>query len=186
MGFGAILIIAVGLGMDALSVAVGIGGARRERTWGPTLRLALSFGLFQFFMPVAGWLAGRTVADVIAGYDHWIAFALLAYVGGRMIRESFRGGDAAPPADPTQGWTLLMLSVATSIDALAVGLSFAFLKTPILFPSAVIGVVCFLMTVAGMRFGERLGRLVGRRMEMVGGLVLIGIGLKILFEHLAG
>ncbi len=185
MGLGAILIIAVGLGMDALSVAVGIGGARRERSWGPTLRLAAGFGLFQFFMPVAGWLAGRTVAGVIAAYDHWIAFLLLAYVGGRMIRGSFRDAESKPLSDPTRGWTLLMLSVATSIDALAVGLSLAFLGTPILYPSAVIGAVCFGMTVAGMRFGERLGRLVGRRMEAVGGLVLIGIGLKILVEHLA-
>jgi putative Mn2+ efflux pump MntP len=184
LGFFSILIIAVGLGMDAISVAMSIGAARRDRSWGPTFRLAFHFGLFQFLMPIAGWLAGRTVADFIAGYDHWIAFILLAYIGGNMIRESFKHEEAAPLADPTRGWNLVMLSIATSIDALAVGLSFAFLKTPILFSSAVIGIVCFGMTVVGMRFGERLGRFLGRRVEMIGGLVLIGIGVKILCDHL--
>jgi putative Mn2+ efflux pump MntP len=186
LSFYSIFVIAVGLGMDALSVAIGIGAAARKISAGPVLRLSLSFGLFQFFMPLLGWTAGRTVADLIAGYDHWVAFLLLAGVGGKMIWESFHEKDGAELAnDPTTGMTLLLLSVATSIDALAVGLSLAFLNIPILAASAVIGVVCFLMTVSGMVFGRKLGRLLGRRAELIGGLVLIGIGIKILAEHLS-
>ena len=186
MNLFSILIIAIGLGMDALSVAIGIGATARKLSPGPVLRLSLSFGLFQFFMPLIGWMAGRTVADHITRYDHWVAFALLAFVGGKMIRDSFREKDEKVHAnDPTKGMTLLILSVATSIDALAVGLSFSFLKTPILSASVIIGVVSFLMTAAGMVFGRKLGELVGKRAELLGGVVLIGIGLKILMEHMA-
>ena len=186
MNLFSILIIAIGLGMDALSVAIGIGAMTRRLAPGPVLRLSLSFGLFQFFMPLIGWTAGRTVADHIARYDHWLAFALLAFVGGKMIRDSFREKDEKVHAnDPTKGMTLLILSVATSIDALAVGLSFSFLKTPILSASVIIGVVSFLMTAAGMVFGRKLGELVGKRAGLLGGVVLIGIGLKILMEHMA-
>ena len=186
MNLFSILIIAIGLGMDALSVAIGIGATARKLSPGPVLRLSLSFGLFQFFMPLIGWTAGRTVADHIARYDHWVAFLLLAFVGGKMIRDSFREKDEKVHAnDPTKGMTLLILSVATSIDALAVGLSFAFLKIPILEAGVIIGVVCFLMTAAGMVFGRKLGEFVGKWAELLGGVVLIGIGLKILMEHMA-
>ncbi|MDO9558427.1 MAG: manganese efflux pump MntP family protein [Syntrophales bacterium] len=185
MDFLSIFIIAVGLGMDALSVAVGIGAAARTLTPGAVLRLAGSFGLFQFAMPLAGWLAGRAVADHISRYDHWVAFLLLALVGGKMIWESFRHEkERAHAGDPTRGMTLLVLSVATSIDALAVGLSLAFLKAPIVHASIVIGIVCFLMTAAGMVFGRKLGELFGKKAELVGGLVLLGIGIKILWDHL--
>lgn len=185
MSFWSVLLIAVALGMDAFSVAIGIGAASRRISPAPVLRLAASFGLFQFFMPVAGWLGGMTIAAYIDSFDHWLAFALLLYVGGKMIHESFRGKDAEELAnDPTRGLTLLMLSVATSIDALAVGLSLALLKTPILYPSVIIGIVAFLMTAAGMIFGEKLGRMFGKRVEVVGGLILVGIGIKILWDHL--
>lgn len=171
--------------MDALSVAVGIGAAARTLAPGAVLRLAGSFGLFQFAMPLAGWLAGRTVAGYIGRYDHWVAFLLLAVAGGKMIWESFRHETKrAPSNDPTRGMTLLVLSVATSIDALAVGLSLAFLRAPIVHASIVIGIVCFLMTVAGMVFGRKLGEFFGRKAELVGGLVLLGIGTKILWDHL--
>jgi len=186
LNFYSIFIIAIGLGMDALSVAIGVGAAGRRISPGPVLRMSLSFGLFQFFMPLIGWAAGRTVADLIARYDHWVAFLLLAGVGGKMIWESFHEKDGAAAAnDPTKGITLLLLSVATSIDALAVGLSLAFLNIPILGASALIGVVCFLMTASGMVFGRRLGSFLGRRAELIGGIVLIGIGIKILMEHLS-
>ena len=185
MDFLSIFIIAVGLGMDALSVAVGIGAAARTLTPGPVLRLAGSFGLFQFAMPLAGWLAGRTVADTIGRYDHWVAFLLLSLVGGKMIWDSFRPEkEHSHASDPTRGMTLLLLSVATSIDAFAVGLSFAFLKAPIVHASVVIGMVCFLMTAAGMVFGRKLGDLFGKKAELAGGLVLLGIGIKILWDHL--
>ena len=186
MNFFSILVIAVGLGMDALSVAIGVGAAARKTSPWPVLRMSLSFGLFQFFMPLIGWAAGRTVADLIARYDHWVAFLLLAGVGGKMIWESFHEKDGSIPSnDPTKGMNLLLLSVATSIDALAVGLSLAFLNIPILGASALIGVVCFLMTASGMVFGRKLGGILGRRAELIGGLVLIGIGIKILTEHLS-
>ena len=181
-----ILLISVALGMDAFSVALGIGAARHRVSLRAILRLSASFGLFQFFMPIAGWLGGMTIAAYIDSYDHWIAFAVLLYVGGKMIHQSFRGEEApAPGQDPTRGITLIMLSVATSIDALAVGLSMAVMKTPILCPSAVIGIVAFVMTAVGMLFGERLGKMFGRRVEALGGLILIGIGLKILWDGLA-
>jgi len=185
LDFLSILMIAVALGMDALSVAVGIGAAARTLTPGAVLRLAGSFGFFQFAMPLAGWLAGRTVADAISRYGHWVAFLLLLLVGGKMIWESFRPETKRAHAnDPTRGMTLLFLSVATSIDALAVGLSFAFLKASIVQASVIIGGVCFLMTAAGMVFGRKLGELFGRKAELVGGLVLLGIGIKILWDHM--
>jgi putative Mn2+ efflux pump MntP len=185
LDFLSIFIIAVGLGMDALSVAIGIGAAARTLTPGPVLRLAACFGLFQFAMPLAGWLAGRTVADHISRYDHWVAFLLLSFVGGKMIWDSLRHEKECTHADdPTRGMTLLVLSVATSIDAFAVGLSFAFLKAPIVHAGVVIGIVCFLMTAAGMVFGRKLGELFGRKAELAGGLVLLGIGIKILWDHL--
>lgn len=186
MTFTAIFIIAVGLGMDAFSVAVGIGASERKLTYGPVLRLSFAFGFFQFIMPVAGWLAGMTVANLIANFDHWIAFVLLAFVGGKMIWESFHGDGQNSGVDPTTGLTLLMLAVATSIDALAVGLSFAFLKMTIFHASVIIGVVAFFMTAIGMIFGKNLGKLFGKRAELLGGLVLLAIGAKIMFDHMAG
>ena len=135
-------------------------------------------------MPIVGWFAGMTVAPVIEGYDHWVAFGLLTFVGGRMIIESFHQDEKTHETDPTKGLTLMILSVATSIDALAVGLSFAFLNIPILYPSLIIGVVAFIMTMVGMKFGEKLGVVMGKKVERIGGLILIGIGVKILMEHL--
>lgn len=185
MNFISILIIAIGLGMDAFSVAIGVGATVRALSFMPVFRLSFYFGLFQVLMPIAGWFAGMTVANIIAGYDHWIAFGLLAFVGGKMIKESFSKEEKIHASDPTKGVTLIILSVATSIDALAVGLSFAFLKIPILYPSIIIGIVAFVMTAIGMFFGERLGKVVGKRVEIVGGVILIGIGVKILIDHMA-
>lgn len=183
MGIVSILIIAVALGIDAFSVAAGIGAGKNQLARRSIFRLSFCFGLFQFMMPVIGWAAGRTVADYIAGYDHWMAFTLLAIVGLKMIKESFGSEQERADSDPTAGWTLIILSIATSIDALAVGLSFAFLKVDVLFASIVIGIICFFMTAVGIFFGRQLGRLFGKRAEIVGGFVLIGIGLKILVEH---
>ena len=179
-----IFLLAVGLGLDAFSVAIAIGAANAKKSWAPVLRLSLAFGLFQFFMPLAGWLAGSTVVDRIQAFDHWIAFALLVLVGGKMIREGFEKEKDEEKADQTLGWPLFLLSIATSIDALAVGFSFSLLKTPILFPAAIIGMVCFVMTAVGMVFGKGLARIFGRKVEIVGGLVLIAIGVKILIEHM--
>jgi manganese efflux pump family protein len=179
-----VLLIAIGLGIDAFSVAIGIGAANSKKSWAPILRLSLAFGLFQFVMPLIGWLAGLTVVEIIAAFDHWIAFALLVLIGGKMIWEGFGKESDVQKADQTRGWPLLLLSIATSIDALAVGFSFSVLKTPVLLPSVIIGMVCFLMTAVGMIFGKGLARIFGRKVEILGGLVLIGIGVKILMEHI--
>ena len=186
MGFPVVLGIALGLAMDAFAVALGLGCSRRGLSRSQSFRLALHFGLFQFFMPLVGWAAGKGIESCIKAFDHWVALGLLAFVGGKMIVESFRSRaeDGRPSVDPSRGARLLLLSVATSIDALAVGLSLAVLESGILYPAAVIGVVAFLMTLAGAAAGPRLGRIVGRRAELAGGLILILIGLKILADHL--
>ena len=183
MSFFSILIIAIGLGMDAFAVAIGAGIALKSRSQAPVFRLSSSFGFFQFIMPVIGWSAGLTISTFIQDYDHWLAFILLAGIGGKMIYDALRDAKEISHSDPTRGLSLLMLSIATSIDALAVGLSLAFLKVAILYPSVVIGAVAFAMTWIGMAFGERLGRVFGKKVEIAGGLILLGIGVKILLEH---
>jgi putative Mn2+ efflux pump MntP len=175
--------VAVGLGVDGFSVAISIGAANDKKSWAPVLRLAVAFGIFQFVMPIVGWLAGLTVVEIIASFDHWIAFALLALVGGKMIWEGFEKESDEEKADQTRGWPLLLLSIATSIDALAVGFSFSVLKNPILFPAVIIGIVCFVMTTVGMIFGKVLAKIFGKKVEIFGGLVLIAIGVKILIDH---
>ena len=181
-----ILALAVGLALDAFAVSLAAGAAGHAAGPRPAFRLAFHFGLFQFMMPVLGWYAGSLVAARIAAADHWVAFALLLWVGVRMIR-SGRDPDPAPVrADMSRGWTLVGLSVATSIDALAVGLSLAMLGVAIWYPSAVIGVVTCVLSLVGLRLGGRLGARFGQRAELVGGGVLILIGLRILVVHLAG
>jgi manganese efflux pump family protein len=137
-------------------------------------------------MPVIGWAAGETLVRHIEKVDHWVAFALLLGVGGKMIYESLKpeAGPESNRPDPTRGVSLLVLSVATSLDSLAVGLSLGALRVAIFFPAVVIGVVAFAMTVLGMKIGPALGRLIGRRAELLGGVVLILIGIKILVDHL--
>lgn len=185
MSYAEILLIALGLAMDAFAVAIAAGASRRAAGPRAAFRLAFHFGLFQFLMPVLGWLAGQVVAGRIAAFDHWIAFGLLATIGARMIRSGLSSGSDGEAPDPSRGLSLLMLSVATSIDALAVGLSLAVIGIRIWMPSAVIGVVAAILTLLGLRLGHRMGLLFGRRMETIGGLILIGIGLKILIEHQA-
>jgi putative Mn2+ efflux pump MntP len=180
-----VFIIAVGLGVDAFSVAIGIGAANVKKSWSPVLRLASAFGAFQFIMPIIGWLAGLTIVNIIAGYAYCVAFALLVYVGSKMIWEAFQKEKDEEKVDKTTGMPLLLLSIATSIDALAVGFSFSLLKTPIILPAIIIGVVCFAMTVIGMYFGKGLAKLFGKKVEIFGGVVLIAIGVKILIDHLS-
>ena len=150
------------------------------------LRAALSFGIFQAVMPVLGWLAGRLFVNFISSFDHWLAFGLLGFVGCKMVWESFHPEKEEKTIDITKGWLLLTLSVATSLDALAVGLSFAFLKVNILTASLTIGVTCFLVTIIGFLLGKKVGEIFGKRAELVGGIILIGIGLQILLTHLLG
>jgi putative Mn2+ efflux pump MntP len=149
------------------------------------LRLSLAFGMAQAVMPVLGWLAGRTVVDLISAYDHWVAFVLLAGVGGRMIWESFHSeAGRRENVDITRGLVLFTLAIATSIDSLAVGLSFAFLEVNIALASATIGLVACMVTAISFLVGMKLGSVIEKRAEIVGGAVLLAIGIRILLEHL--
>jgi manganese efflux pump family protein len=183
MSFAYLLLIALGLAMDAFAVSTACGVQIGVIRYGHVLRVSLAFGFFQFIMPVIGWLAGSTFAGWVQAVDHWVAFGLLAIIGGRMIWESFRDVEA-PTKDPTRGWNLLVLAIATSIDALAVGLGLAFLDVSIWFPAVVIGIVAAVLSAVGALFGCRLGRRFGVWAERAGGLVLIGIGIRILVQHL--
>ena len=183
MSFWYIIGTALGLAMDAFAVSVAAGVQLTTLRLGQVARLALAFGLFQFLMAVLGWLAGRGLSRWLEAVDHWVAFGLLVFIGGKMIWESFGRGDEARK-DPTRGWTLLILAIATSIDALAVGLSFAFLDVSIWMPSIVIGLVALVLSAVGAAFGSHLGRRFGVWAERAGGLVLIGIGIKIVVDHI--
>ncbi len=187
MHFWTILFIALGLSMDALAVAIASGISLGTVSGRQLFRLGFHFGLFQAGMPVLGWFAGRTFAGYMTAFDHWIAFLLLAYVGGKAIYQARQPVDSdIPKGDPTRGASLVMLSTATSIDAFAVGLSFALLEVTIWYPCLIIGLVTGAVTTFGMIMGSRLGMRFGKRVEILGGIVLIGIGLKILIEHLTG
>jgi putative Mn2+ efflux pump MntP len=170
--------------MDAFAVAAATGVVLGTVTWRQTFRLSFHFGLFQFLMPVVGWLAGREVVRWIGGVDHWVAFGLLAFVGGKMVYEAMWGAEEEVERDPTRGASLVILSVATSIDALAVGLTLGLLGVGVFAPAVVIGVVALLLTAAGLHLGRRLGGRFGRRMEVAGGVVLVLIGARILYTHL--
>jgi len=186
MGTWEILLIALGLAMDCFAVSLGIGTNGIKKTARMVLRLAFHFGLFQGGMTFIGWLAGRQVADLISRFDHWVAFLLLLWVGGRMVIGSFKQEKKCQKSDPTRGGTLVMLSIATSIDALAVGLSLALVDGSILVSSSIVGVTSFILSVAGYLLGDKLGCRFGKRMELLGGLLLIGIGIRVLLGHLLG
>lgn len=183
--FLSISLVAIGLSADCFAVALSGGISNRNHSWLQIFRVAFSFGLFQSLMPVLGWLAGRTVIDFIADYDHWVAFALLAVVSGRMLWEAFRSEDGqVKEADITRGFTLLTLSIATSIDALAVGLSFAFSKVNIALASSTIGAVAFVVTIIGFILGKKASKLIGKRAEVIGALILLAIAVRILLSHI--
>jgi len=179
--------LALALAMDAFAVALGAGLTLPRLTGRHLFRFSFHFGLFQAMMPVLGWLAGRELRDLIQSYDHWVAFVLLAIVGGRMCYGAWQEQtEEKAQQDPTRGWSLVILSVATSIDALAVGLTLAMLGSPIVVPALIIGLVCALLTLVGMYLGRKIGDHWGPRVEFGGGLVLLAIGLKILLEHTLG
>ena len=178
------ILIAVGLGMDTFAVGVGSGTVLQAPVKRSVLRLSFHFGLFQSLFFLAGYFAGTSVVEAIAAWDHYIALGLLLFVGVRMIWEGISPRDEeALRADPSRGWRLIILSVATSIDALAVGLSFGVLAREVLLPALVIGVVSCAMTLVGVFLGRRLKASFGGYAEILGGLILIGIGVKIFLEH---
>ncbi len=185
------ILTAVGLSMDAFAVSISGGICVPKLKFRHGLRAALFFGFFQFLMPLAGFAAGSSFRGLIGRFDHWIAFGLLGFVGFRMIREglAIRSENACDEEELRSRnildlGTLTLLAIATSIDALAVGLSYSILGQPILIPAVIIGVLTFAVCLAGCEFGKRLGTAFERWAEIAGGAVLIGIGLKILLEHL--
>jgi len=185
MGWVSLIAIAVAVAMDAFAVSIVAGLTLNPLTGRHVFRLAFHFGLFQALMPTIGWWVGVGIYQYIADYDHWVVLALLGFVGGRMCWEALAPGPAdAPRRDPTRGWELVMLSVATSVDAMAVGLSLAMVGWTIAGPALVIGLVAAGFTAVGMLLGRRIGDLWGRRVSVIGGLVLIAIGIKIVIDHL--
>ncbi|HDY90003.1 MAG TPA: manganese efflux pump [bacterium] len=181
-----IFAIAAGLAMDAFAVSVSTGiklgcSVKIHHTF----RLAFNFGFFQFIMTVLGWYSGYSVERIIKAYDHWIAMALLVFIGVKMIFDSFRNKEYTElECDPTKGINVLILSIATSIDAFAVGLSLGVLNLGIWYPSIIIGLVAAVFTIIGMKLGSRVGIKFSHRTEILGGIILIGIGIKIFVEHI--
>lgn len=185
MGWMELFLIAVGLSMDAFAVSVCKGLAMERCTWGKAGIVGLYFGGFQALMPLAGYLLGVQFKDVITSVDHWIAFILLGIIGGNMIREAREEGEACDASGASLDVrTMLALAVATSIDALAVGVTFAFLSVHIVPAVSFIGVTTFTISVFGVKIGNIFGTRYKAKAELAGGIILILMGLKILLEHL--
>jgi manganese efflux pump family protein len=176
--------IAIGLAMDATAVAIGTSMMLGNVSGRQIFRFAFHFGLFQAAMPILGWFAGRELADYIASWDHWVAFGLLSLIGGKAIFDVLVDSNEKEKkeTDPTRGGSLVLLSIATSIDALAVGLSMALLNITIWYPAAIIGITTAILTILGMILGSRVGQRFGKGVRILGGVILIGIGIKILLE----
>lgn len=183
MDYGMIFLIALSLAMDAFAVSISNGVSVRGFGRKDAVRQGLYFGVFQFLMPAVGWFLGSSIKEYIAAVDHWIAFLLLAAIGANMIRESIQGGDE-PKESRLTAKVLTLQAVATSIDALAVGISFALLDVNILSAGLVIGIVAFVLSFLGGILGKGLGSFLQAKASFAGGAVLILIGIKILAEHL--
>lgn len=179
-----IIAIAVGLAMDAFAVSIVSGAAYKQLKIKHALRIALFFGGFQAVMPLIGYLAGLSIKTYIISYDHWVAFGLLSAVGGKMIYESFKIKTAEENLNPSNILILLVLSLATSIDALAIGITLSFLRVSLATAVSIIGLVTFVLSYLGVFIGKRFGHFFENKIEAIGGLILIGLGLKILIEHL--
>jgi putative Mn2+ efflux pump MntP len=179
-----IFAVAVSLALDCFAVSLGIGCSLAPCDKRAVFRLSFHFGLFQGGMALLGWLVGNTILPYIEKIDHWIAFFLLAWIGIRMIREGLSKETEKLTGDPTRGGTLILLSIATSIDALGVGLSLSILQANIAVSSLMIGLVSLLFTIIGLKFGNRLSEKFGKRIEIFGGLILLTIGSRLLISHL--
>jgi putative Mn2+ efflux pump MntP len=179
-----LLLLSVGLAMDAFSVATVTGFGLGRIRIGDAARMSFSFGVAHVVMPVLGWFLGSTIVNLVSSYDHWVAFLLLLFVGGRMVKEGLYGDGEVDPSDMLGTVSLIMFTVAVSIDALAVGLSFRLEDLPILVPSLFMGAGTLLFTFVGLFVGNRTGKAFGKKAQIVGGLVLIGIGARIVFTHL--
>ncbi|WOF15736.1 manganese efflux pump [Methanoplanus sp. FWC-SCC4] len=188
MSFFSVLAIAIGLSMDSFAVSVSAGTAKtlnKSEKFKNSLKLGTTFGFFQAFMPVIGWITGVQFQSFVISYAHWIAFILLSAIGCKMIFEALSdNGEDSGITGTISLNMLILLGIATSIDALAVGFSFAFLNEAILIPAIIIGIVTFSMSFAGVYLGEKFGEIMGERAEIIGGIILIVIGVKILLENL--
>jgi len=186
MGTIDIIVIAVGLAMDAAAVSLAAAAGGFAKDGRAVFRLAFHFGLFQFIMPVIGWFLGVGFVSYLKPFDHWIAFGLLLFVGSRMVLAGMDASENPLKKDPSRGLTMVMLSIATSIDALAIGLSLAMMDVNIWYPSVMIGIITAGISLVAIGIGKRLGLLFGKRMEIFGGLILIFIGSRILFLEFFG
>jgi manganese efflux pump family protein len=183
MGYTYIFLIAVGLAMDTFAVSVASGATYKQLKVRHSLQMAGFFGGFQAIMPLIGALAGLSFKVYIEDYDHWVAFGLLAFIGGKMIYESFKIKDTQKDNNPSNLAVLLVLSIATSIDALATGITLTMISANIIIAAFIIGLVTFVLSLIGVLIGKKCGHIFENKIEIVGGLILIGIGVKILFEH---
>lgn len=183
MGTIELLLLSIGLGMDAFAVAVCKGISMKRMNWKKASIIGLYFGGFQALMPVLGYFLGSTFENVITNLDHWIAFILLGIIGGNMIKDSF-SNECDNFDDDVSFKTMLILSIATSIDALAVGITFAFLRVNLVLAISIIGIITFVLSVIGTKVGNRFGDKYEKKAEFVGGVILVLLGTKILLEHL--
>ena len=178
-----ILLIAIGLAMDAFAVSICKGLSMKKMNWKKALIVGAYFGIFQALMPIMGYFLGSTFEDLVTHIDHWIAFVLLVAIGGNMLKEAF-ANNSENCNDNVDFRTMSILAIATSIDALAVGITFAFLQADIWISATIIGIVTFIISIIGVKIGNRFGNKYERRAETVGGFILIFMGIKILLEHL--
>ncbi len=185
MNFFEVLFIAFGLAADAFAVSVAIGSSGIAPDKRSSIRLSFHLGLFQFLMPLIGWFLGSRISSYIESVDHWIAFIILCYIGGKMIIESLKDDNERIMKNFTKGWSMVMVSIATSIDALATGLSLAFLRITIFYPALMIGIITFTLSFIGYRGGKKMKDKLGSKVELVGGIILCLVGLKILIEHIS-
>lgn len=184
MGIIEIILIAVSLAMDAFAVSICKGLSMKKMDWKKAIIIGLYFGIFQGGMPLIGYFLGVGFEESIKFIDHWIAFGLLAFIGGNMIKEALSKNDEDEVDDSVDFKTMIVLAIATSIDALAVGVTFAFLNVNILLAVALIGIITFVISCIGVKLGNVFGDKYEKKAELAGGVVLVLIGLKILLEHL--
>lgn len=179
-----IVLLGISLAMDAFAVSICKGLSMKKIDWKKAIIIGLYFGIFQALMPVVGYFLGSTFESFVTNIDHWIAFILLAIIGGNMIKEAFSKDATEEHNDNVDFKTMIVLAIATSIDALAVGITFAFLKVNLLLAVSLIGIITFVISLIGVKLGNKFGSKYEKKAEGVGGAILILIGLKILIEHL--
>ncbi len=185
----AIILLALGMSMDAFAASMGKGATLHKPKFSEAIRTGLIFGVIETLTPLIGWGLGMLASRFVLEWNHWVAFVLLVFLGGRMIVEGFRGDDSDEDCEPPRRhgfWLLVTTAIATSLDAMAVGVGLAFLQVNILVMALAIGCATFTMSTLGMMIGRFIGPLLGKRAEILGGIVLIGIGAEILYSHFAG